>query len=152
MLFLLMQLAYISFGFQWEVSDPIAKDVLIYNFSIALAYIADATFRSMDRSSWGTASPIPRYDHHLWYLNEKLILFGGRTTTQQLSDLWELNLATNKWQQITGTDNTIGNIFEATVIFVPNPPFYSLYLQGGVVLGSNSPNKNLYRYQSCMKN
>jgi hypothetical protein len=79
--------AFVIFGYNWDTSSPIPKDMLIYNFF-------DKAFSIIDQSNWLSA-PSPRYDHEMWHWNDSLVLFGGRNETDICDDMWIYMICTS---------------------------------------------------------
>ena len=56
----------------------------------------------------GTDCPSPRYGHASWYKDGKVYLAGGRRGDDLLSDMWQYDIASQNWQQLTvGLPNSI---------------------------------------------
>ena len=86
--------------------------------------------------SSNSQSPAARFDHKMWVVGDKLVLFGGRSLTEQFGDLWEYSIGANMWKLITVTNSTdiqLSKTKDPAVVLVPkNNSEYELYIYGGM--------------------
>lgn len=99
----------------------------------------------IDNSNWSVA-PAPRYDHSIWFFEEKIVLFGGRSDIAFYVDIWiydicisTLILVTNSWEEVyveTDEDyHKVNSVAEGTSVFVPaEEGQFKIYLTGGVLI------------------
>ncbi|KAJ3274808.1 Multiple epidermal growth factor-like domains protein 8 [Terramyces sp. JEL0728] len=132
-------IAYLTFGSDWNSISPVKSDFLSYNFAT---------------NNWteiNTNIPPPRMDHYSWVYNSKLYLFGGYTNYDIYHDLWEYDSSTNRWKQLTATtfpQNLQYNL-ESAVVFVPRTSGFELYVYSGIDGRYYSPAYSLFKYDSA---
>lgn len=129
---------------------------------------ADSTFKtysdlwtySMDETAWvlltptkGSLSPGPRYKHTMAKNTTHLFIFGGRTQSNQYTDLWTYEAETKVWSKIKvqiPTSYTIG--CTAKLYEESETSSYQTILLFGCHDFSETPTTNIYKLEFIDKN